>query len=204
MGKRLAAIGVTAAIAVGGLAVAAVNPFQVAGASNASTTAATTGTAPTPAANVGKGPLGQALKELVADKTITQAQADAIIAKVKSDVQANRKQRKEKRKANRQELLGVVAKALGETPQEVVAGLKDGKSIAAQAEAKGVDRSTVADAITKALTARIDRALADGKISSERAAKMKERLPKVVDRILDADGARLRAGAGRIGHRRGN
>lgn len=202
MGKKLAAVGMAAAIGVGGLTVAAVNPLGVAGAQE--TPAATTQEAGPVAAK--EGPLARALAELVADGTLTQEQADAVADATKAEAEAGRADRKEKAKARRTATLGVVAEALGSTPEEVKAGLKDGTSIAAQAEAKGVDRQVVDDALTEHLTANIDAAVADGKLTEERAAKAREHVDQAVDRILDADGS----GDGRqtlrdrIKERRGN
>lgn len=200
MGKKLAAVGMAAAIGVGGLTVAAVNPLTSAGAQEAPATTATEA----PAAK--QGPLSRALEALVADGTITQAQADAVTAKTKAEAEAGRTERKENRQARRAATLDVVAKALGSTPEDVKAGLEDGTSIASQAEAKGVDRQVVDDALTKHLTATIDAAVEDGKLTEERAAKAREHVDQAVDRILDADGS----GAGRqtlrdrIAERRGN
>ena len=143
MGKKLAAVGMAAAIGVGGLAVAAVNPLGAAGAQEA------------PAA-------------------CTKAEV------------------KEHRKARRAATLAVIAEALGSTPAEVKAGLKDGTSVAAQAEAKGVDRQVVDDALTAHLNANIDAAVESGRLSEERAAKAKDHVDTAVDRILDADGSRIR------------
>lgn len=199
MGKKLAAVGMAAAIGLGGLTVAAVNPLAVAGAQESPAA-----TSEVPAAK--DGPLARALDALVADGTLTQAQADAVAAKTRSEAEAGQAERKENRTARRAATLDVVAKAIGSTPDEVKAGLKDGKSIAAQAEAKGVDRQVVDDALTAHLNATIDTAVEDGKLTEERAAKAKEHVDQAVDRILDADGS----GAGRqslrdrIKERRGN
>ena len=79
------------------------------------------------------------------------------------------------------------------------AGLKDGTSVAAQAEAKGVDRQVVDDAAHRpppsAASMRPSQA---GTLTEERAAKAKEHVDGAVDRILDADGSR------HPGRRRGN
>lgn len=201
MSRKLAAVGLAAAIGVGGLTAAAVNPLATAGAQEAP--AASTGGAAAPAKD---GPLARALDALVADGTLTQEQADAVAAKTKAEAEAGRAERKEQRQARRTATLGVVAKALGSTPEEVKAGLKDGKSIAAQAEAKGVDRQVVDDALTKHLNANIDAAVKDGKLTEERAAKAREHVDQAVDRILDADGSG-RAGQtlrDRLKERRGN
>ncbi len=191
MGKRLAAVGMAAVLGVGGLTVAAVNPLGVAGASTpAASTSAQQG-----AKAHRSGVLKKALDKLVADKTLTQAQADKVTAAVKSEVKATRQGHKGNRKERRQEVLGVAAKAIGSTPEAVTAGLKNGTSIAEQAKAKGIDRQVVVDALTKDLTARIDTALKEGKITPERGTKAKARVGEAVNRIVDATGhARHRAG----------
>lgn len=204
MGSRIAAAGLAAAIGLGGLGVAAVNPLGIAGAQDGTTTTeapAGTGTS-TPAHD---GPLQRALDKLVADGTLTQAQADKVKATTKSEVEAARTQRQERRKDNRQAMIQTVADAIGSTPADVTAGLKGGTSIAAQAEAKGVDRQVVDDAVTKLLNDRIDAAVADGKLTEERAAKAKDHVGQAVDRILDADGSKVPAGfRERLRQRRGN
>lgn len=192
MGKRIAAVGMAAAIGVGGLTVAAVNPLGVAGAQDG--TEAVAG-----AERVG--PLQRALDGLVADGTLTQEQADAVLEATKGEAEQGRADRKEQREARRTETLAVVAEALGTTPDEVKAGLQAGTSIAAQAEAAGVDRQVVDDALTAHLTARIDQAVADGKLTEERAAKATEHVDQVVDRILDADGQGGGGGHGRFRER---
>ena len=167
------------------LAVAAVNPLTTAGAQDGTTTSApaapSAGTHP-------DGPLKRALDELVAKGTLTQDQADAVLTTTKDEVKQGRAERKQKRQDRRTEVLQVVADAIGSTPDDVKAGLKAGTSIAKQAEAKGVSRQKVDDALTAALTKRIDQAVADGKLTADRATKAKSHLDKVVDRILDADG----------------
>lgn len=187
MGKRLAAIGAAAAIGIGGLTVAAINPIGMAGAQDASSTTV-------PAADGARahrsGALERALMDLVADGTLTEAQA----AKVKKAVISEAKTSRQNRKDRRADVLQVAADAIGSTPDEVKSALKDGTSIADQAEAKGVDRQVVDDALTKAITARIEAAVKAGTITADQGAKATARLDKVVDRILDADGTKGRRG----------
>lgn len=200
MGKRLAAVGLAAAIGIGGLGVAAANPLGVAGAQEDPTTTEAPGAGTT---TEREGPLKRALADLVADGTLTQAQADKVLEATKAEAEAGRAEHKERAKARRAETLAVIAEALGSTPDEVKAALKDGKSVAAQAEAAGVDRAVVEQALADHLTGKIDAALADGRISEERAAKAKEHVGDAVDRIIDADGS----GHGlrdRLRQRRGN
>lgn len=187
MAKRLAALGMAAAIGVGGLAVAAVDPLTVAGAqgTGAPAGAGEAGASGASGAARRAGALRRALDGLVADGTLTQAQADEVMAAAKAEAGAGRQRRRERR----DELLEVAAEALGSTPDDVKAGVAAGTSIAEQAEAKGIDRQVVDDALTKAATDRIDAAVADGTLTEAQGAKATERVDKAVDRILDADGS---------------
>ena len=198
MGKRLTAVGLAAAIGVGGLTVAAINPLGVAGAQDTPAAVTTSSAAKAPK----DGPLKRALHKLVDDGTLTQAQADKVLSTTKAEAKSAQAARKTKRV----ELATVIAGSFGSTPEKVKAGLKAGTSIAEQAKAAGVDRQVVDDAITKALTDRIDAAVTAGTINPDQATKAKARLDKVTDRILDADGSRIGAGRlrNRINHRRGN
>ncbi|CAN5793800.1 hypothetical protein BH10ACT1_BH10ACT1_35380 [soil metagenome] len=206
MGKRIAAVGLAVAIAGGGLAVAAIDPLGIAGAQDAPTST----TVPAGAEGSHDGPLARALDDLVADGTLTEAQAAKVTSTVTAEAQEGRADRRAKRKERRTELVATVAAALGSTPDEVKAGLKAGTSIAAQAEAKGVERQVVDDAVTKDLTARIDAAQEAGTITSDRATEAKGKLDHAVDELLDADGSKLGSGEGhgslrdRIQARRGN
>lgn len=200
MGKRFAAVGMAAALGVGGLAVAAVNPLTVAGAQDATEAPA----GPGGQAPQHQGALQRALDKLVADKTITQDQADKVLEATKAEADSARDQRKERFQANRDELLQTVADALGSTPDEVKAALQDGTSIGAQADAAGVERSKVEQALTDLLTGRIDQAVQDGKLTEERAAQAKEHVGDAVARIMDADGSHRGFGPGRFRGRGGN
>lgn len=78
------------------------------------------------------------------------------------------------------------AEVIGITAKELGTELRAGRTIAEVAQAKGVDVAEVTDALVAKGTARIDQAVADGKITAERAAKAKARLPKAADRIVNA------------------
>lgn len=208
MGNKLAAVGLAAAIGVGGLTVAAVNPLGVAGAQDTPAATTTTVVGGGSSSATREGPLKRALAKLVADGTLTQAQADAVTTATKSEAEAGKAERVEGRKDRRAALIAVAAKAIGSTPEDVKAGLAKGTSIADQAKAKGVDRQVVDDALTAHINAGIDTAVKDGKLTPERAAKAKKHVDQAVDRILDADGSGTHGGRGslrdRITERRGN
>lgn len=189
MRTKLAAVTTAAAIGIGGFAVAAVNPLGVAGAQDAPAEA--------PGADR-NGPLAQALDALVADGTLTEAQAAAVTEGVGNQVAEGRQDRKDRRA----DTLQVVADTLGSSPDEVRAGLGDATSIAAQAEAAGVDRQAVDDALTAVLGERIDAAAEAGKLTEAQAVRGREKLDAMVESILDADGSRPgRGGSGGLRHR---
>ncbi len=66
-------------------------------------------------------------------------------------------------------LISVAAEQLGMTEADLETALRDGKTIAAVAAEKGVDTQTIIDAYVTQLTARLDQAVANGKITQEQA-----------------------------------
>lgn len=81
------------------------------------------------------------------------------------------------------------AGVIGISPQDLVNELKDGKSVADVATAHGVDPQTVIDKLTTDANARIDEAVANGKVTQEKAdaakAKTSERVTKLVNKTFD-------------------
>jgi hypothetical protein len=63
--------------------------------------------------------------------------------------------------------------------------VRSGQTVAEVAESKGVNPDDVAQAIVGALTEAVDRALSEGRISEERAARIKERLPTLAERFMN-------------------
>ncbi len=84
----------------------------------------------------------------------------------------------------------VAAKTIGISHDDLVAALRDGSSIADVAEKNGVDPSKVVDALVADATTRIDAAVEDGKIPEERAARIKERLPERMQKLVEREGPR--------------
>ena len=117
------------------------------------------------------GPLQRALDKLVADEHPHPGPGRRGRRRRQGRGQGGRASARSRARPAAPRRSAVVAEALGSTPDEVKAGLKDGTSIAAQAEAKGVDRQVVDDALTAHLNGRIDAAVKDGKLTEERAAK---------------------------------
>ena len=79
-----------------------------------------------------------------------------------------------------------IADLLGMTPQEIRTELQAGKSLAQIAEAKGVSRDTLKAKILETQKARLDAAVAAGRMTAEQAQQMATRQAANVDRMLDA------------------
>jgi polyhydroxyalkanoate synthesis regulator phasin len=182
--KKLVAGGVAAlSIATGSLAVAVLNPLGAANAQTdgTTTTAPATGSTGATAAPERGGPLKSVLDALVADGTITQAQADAITAKLDAARAAE-----PRREMGGPGLAGAklddIASVLGITTADLQSQLQAGTTLRAIAGDK-------VDALTTLLTdkanARIDQAVTDGKITAETAATMKAAVPAKVTAMLD-------------------
>jgi hypothetical protein len=77
------------------------------------------------------------------------------------------------------------ADTIGIPAKDLLAALKDGQSIAEVATAHGVDPQAVIDDLIADATTRIDQAVTDGKITAERAATMKTKLPDRVTTIVN-------------------
>jgi len=71
------------------------------------------------------------------------------------------------------------------TPREIVQDLKQGQSLAEIGQAKGVSTDTLKSAILTAADEKLDQAVADGKLTQERADKITARLTDNIDKILN-------------------
>ena len=94
--------------------------------------------------------------------------------------------------------LDPVAKALGITTDELQTDLRNGKSIADIAKAKGVDLNTIVDELVKEAQSRFDDAVKDGKLTQDQADRFEARLK---ERITDLLNHGLPAGLGDFGFR---
>lgn len=199
MRKQLAAVGLTAGLAVGGVAGFAFTSGTAAvGAQSDTTTTTTTTSAPTPRPK-GERPdptarLQKTLKPLVDDGTITQVQADKVVETLiaAKPAKPDRGGRRGPGGFVMREGLDTVAKALGVTRDELKADLQKGESIAAIAKAKGIDLSKVTDALVGEATARVDAQVTKGKITQaqadKRIAALKDRITAMVKGELPSGG----------------
>jgi hypothetical protein len=132
-----------------------------------STAADSGGTATDPKADWAKA----ALDQLVAKGTITQAQADEILAAL----QAARPAHGPGGKGGRGHGFGnlaAAASALNMTVDELRTALEGGKSLADVAKEKGVDVSKIVDALVAQLKAHLDEEVASGKHTQAEADQM--------------------------------
>jgi N-acyl-D-aspartate/D-glutamate deacylase len=84
--------------------------------------------------------------------------------------------------------LDVAAKTIGISEDELVDQLKDGKSIADVAKAKGKDPADVVDAMVAEMSTRLDQAVKDGKLTADEAKQRKDHLKDMVTRMVNGEG----------------
>ena len=138
--------------------------------------------------------LEKALQPLIADGTITQAQADAVTT-------ALQEARPEGRPGGRGMGRGMghgrvghgleaAATALGITSDELRTALRDGQTIAEVAAEKGVDIQTVIDAMAAEVKTHLDEEVAAGERTQEEAdAKLADAIERITERLDDAQGS---------------
>ena len=192
--NKLVASGVAAlSIATGSLAVAVLNPLGSAGAQSTNGTATTAATTTADARPDRGGPLTSVLAGLVTDGTITQAQSDAITAKLDAARAANPAPERGGERGMAGAKLDDIASALGITADELHTKLESGATLASIAGDKVGALTTL---LTGKANARIDQALTGGKITAGTAATMKTAVPAMVQATLDGS----RPEGGRGGH----
>jgi hypothetical protein len=80
----------------------------------------------------------------------------------------------------------VAADTIGVKPVDLRADVKGGQSVADVATAKSVSVDTVVNAVVNDATAKIDQAVANGKLSQDRATKIEAKLPAIVTKAVNA------------------
>jgi hypothetical protein len=197
--NKFAAIGLAAGLTVGGatglvLAVPAISGAQ----STDTTTAPATGTQgetgrPDPGQHV-----ADALAPLVSDGTLTQDQADKVIAAL----EAARPQGGPGMGHGGGMGLDAAATALGITADELRTELQSGKTIAQVAGDKGVDVQTVIDAMVAQLKTHLDEEVASGEhTQAEADQKLADATTRITEQVNNAmpTGGRGPGGPGGFG-----
>jgi uncharacterized protein (DUF433 family) len=97
----------------------------------------------------------------------------------------NRAARRAHRRVVVRKALDVAASTIGIDKSDLVKELRAGKTIAEVATAHNVDPQHVVDVLVQDATKKIEAAKTAGKISAERAAKLEQRLPEVVGKLVN-------------------
>jgi hypothetical protein len=127
--------------------------------------------------------LASALAPLVEAGTITQAQADAVIAAIQeAGPPEGGRGGPGMRGGHGGPGLEAAAGAIGITEDELRTALRDGSTLADVAEANGVDPQAVIDALVAELRTRLDERVADGDLTQEEAD---EKLASGTERITE-------------------
>jgi hypothetical protein len=103
---------------------------------------------------------------------------------------------KEHRGEIRQKIAQTSADAIGIPVDELKSDFAGGQSISEIATAHAVDPQAVADALVAKATDTLNQAVADGKISQERADKAEAKLPELATRVIEHHKGDRRAPAG--------
>ena len=164
--NRLAAFGLAAGLLGGGAAGLALGVPGLASAQSEETSA-------DPAAPTAKPAKDQWLKDalapLVSNNTITQAQADAVIAALEAGRPAKGGRRGHGPHGHR---LSAAATALGITETELRTALEDGQTLAQVAQSKGVAVDAVVNAIVAEIKTKLNEQVAAGRLTQAQADKM--------------------------------
>ena len=174
MNKKLVSISLGAGLIVGSAAGLIAVPAVSGAQSTSSTTATAPANRPDPSVR-----LNETLKPLVDAGTITQAQADAVIAALKADM-PERGERGRGGKGGPG--MDVAAQALGMTADELQTALKGGQTLAQVAESKGVNVQVVVDALIASATNHINEEVASGELTQ---AEADEKLANVTERVTE-------------------
>jgi hypothetical protein len=187
--KKLAALGLTAGLIGGGAAGAILGSAGVSGATTVAATQDDTTTttpdagAPDADGDAERGPgrfLEDALAPLVDDGTITQEQADEVVAAIR----AARPEGRGPGRGHGMMVGGLSAAAgvLGVQEEDLLTLLRNGATLAEVAEQKGVDPQAVIDALVAQVEEHLDEEVASGERTQEEAD---ERLAAATERITE-------------------
>ena len=145
--------------------------------------------------------LKDALKGLVADKTLTQAQADKVATTLDTALPHRGDGLRGGRHGGGALAPAVVAKVLGLTEAELHSQLEAGRTLTQIAAAKGISKATLIDDLVTAGEANLARAVTDGTLTQAQADVLKGTLKARVTAKVDRVG---RSGGERRGGRHGD
>lgn len=143
----------------------------------------------------GASTLDTALSDLVKEGTLTQAQADAVKAKVSENAGGGAKACVGLALLKQSGVAPAVEKLLGMTGKEIRSAYNGGQSLTEIAASKNVDRATLVSTIETALNGEIDKLVTNGKFSSAQAATIKADVAAKVEKAVDLHKGNLKPGA---------
>ena len=183
MKKLIATISIITALGIGAFALNSVLPAGAVGSATNQTTD------PSSACGGPRAKFKGVLDKLVTDGTITQAQEDAIIQAMKDEVAGKPGNGGPRAGGPRLRVLEGMVQVSADTIQvsvdDLKAALKSGQSVADVANAHSVNPSDVVTAIVNAGNAKVDQAVTGGKLTQERADKLKSKLPDLADKFVN-------------------
>jgi len=179
--RRTRALAASAALVAGALTLGVAAPALAQEAPTTEAPAEGDGARPEPGAA-----LRAVLDALVAEGVITQEQADAVQARIAEAI-ADRPHHPMRVLRG---ALRTAAEAIGIEPRDLAGQIRDGATVADVATANGVDPEAVVDALVAAGTARVEEALAEGRIDEERAAELTAALPERASHFVHETGDR--------------
>lgn len=185
--RTLAIAGLTAGLLAGGGVGLSLGLPSVAGAqTSATTTTPVDVTAPTDHTTR----LRTALQPLVDQGTLTAAQVDAVVAALEAarPDMSDGPGRQGGGHQGKGVALDIVATLLNSTRDEVATALRDGTSIADQAEAAGVPLQSVVDALVADLGAKLEAAVEEGRLTQQEADEKLAAAPERLTTMLVRSG----------------
>ena len=126
------------------------------------------------------------VNKAVADGKLTQEQANRMIQAIQSGQRPGPGAGQGQRGPGMPGQGQAVADLLGMTPDQIRTEMQAGKSLAQIAEAKGVSRDALKAKIVETQKARLDAAVAAGRMTAEQAQQAAARMSANIDRMLDA------------------
>jgi hypothetical protein len=199
MRKQLATVGLAAGLVAGGAGVMAIAVPAISGAQESTTTTPSTEEAP----EVAKADrLAEALQPLIDDGTLTQDQADAVIARLQEAMPRGPGGPGGHGPGFMRMGLDAAAEALGMTADELRSALESGKTIADVAADQGVDVQTVIDALVAEAKTHLDEEVASGDLTQEEADERLSQLTEGVTAMVNGERPPMPEG-GPGGHFRG-
>jgi uncharacterized protein YidB (DUF937 family) len=138
------------------------------------------------------------IQQAVASGRLTQEEADALKAKPPGEGRRLHRLGHGAAKVVGN-IVDAAAQAIGISKDDVKSGLQSGQSLTDIANANGMDRDTLKTKMSDILTADIDKAEQDGKLTTEQADRLRQGMTERLEKVIDHKGGK--AGNGELRQR---